>query len=778
MPVVRLAEGVEGGGLSLVLVYGGQRHPMDVTPEPRGKFTLLRPATETVSTGAGEVRVERTTGEVLRSFPVLWEPTPETRPALAALRAEVASWPPREAAARLEGALPSQPLAEQLWLSAEIARAWQRADAARAVMAWITAADRALAAGSPTEQSRRLRAAAWNAINGRAFADAETFLGRAESIDGPLDNRAGLVRARVLRAELLGELGELRQANAQLSTAADMAWENGLDADWASALQEVARILDLEGRQVDARAQFERIVPYYAAHPTDRDGGPKFEANYGSILWGGLRAGAFPGGTALAREHLLAACDGFRKRQDSLALLSPLSTLAALELFDGRVDSAERIVAEARAQSPGLASFGGLEMAAMEAELLLAKNRLPEALEAFRNVEDRARAEAAFGLTDRVWRARFGVGRVEHRLGHEAAARVAFGVAIEWLDTLAQRTGVQAGRGVFVAERRALFSAAVERDLAAGDVEAAARVAERARAQTLRAMESAARVDRLTADQRTEWERRIAGIQRRRDAFEAAGAEAGLLSGQALASWRADRARASVDLSRDLDEAHAWLQGLGPSPPVSGDATHLGPNEAMVAFFEGDTRLHIFWRTGGSTDAPLHSRAAGPHGASAARSSIEHGSVESANRVEDLSALDAWLVPRLKGIQHLYVVTGGHEAARQLPVRLASRVTASLLPSEASLSRQARSAVGPRSSSPTRGTTCRTPGPRAAGCRQPSVAAPIGSKARPPLAAPSSRHGAVAPCCTSPDTPRSPTAAPGSLTCGWLVTSDSPCPTF
>ena len=656
LPVLNTSSAA-AAGVRLRLVYGGQDHPVEAPFIERGAHALLRVTARDVPVGPFELRVDDADGHPLRRFAARWDVAPEARPGLVELRRAVVGLPAAAAVERLEAALPSLAPDDALWLSADIARAWQREDTSRAVGAWTTAADRAAASGSPTEQSRRLRAAAWNALNTHGYAACERLLGLADDLDQPLHNLAGLVRAQITRGMERTALGDLRGATNALTEAAARAWESGLDGDWASATQYLAVVLATQGLHGEAYEAAERLVPYYAAHGQDIDS-PRFAANRGWVLLGGIRAGVLQIPIDEARRSLESAVTMFRERGEPAAAVDVLADLASLELQDGRVEVAAARVAEARALDPQHRRFGGLRLWNLEGEVLLARGRAREALALFKGVESRARGEVAIGATEDAWQARFGAGRAHWAIGQRSAARADFAQALQWLEATARGTGILAARSAFVADRRAPYDAAVALSLEMGDVPAALRVVQQAQARSLRALEVRARLDRLSANQQTEWKRRVETWIGARSAFEAGAAEEDLQSPKSLPGWRTARQRQAAALVGETDALNGWLETVAPEP-VEAEIdlpAAVGPGAALVTLFQTSGALHGFW----VKDGRLHHELLG---------------------ADPFAQLEA----RLGDVGHLYVVTAGYPAARDWPLRWVAHGTATLLPSLRSL---------------------------------------------------------------------------------------------
>jgi hypothetical protein len=574
------------------------------------------------------------------SFPVLRGPVPERRPALAALRARLEGQPPAAAVAAIEAELPTMRPADRLWASVERARRIAATGGpAAGAEAWREAADEARAQGVATEVSRRLRAAAAHALRGRDLVGSGTLLDLAERAEGPdaaETNPAGLARLQVQRAYREKALGDLRRASELLAQATETAWATGQDADWASAAQPLATLLQDQGRHTDALALMERVFVWYAAHPEAPNGGAVLANNHGWVLARAMAEGAIPFEAARPRALFEQARAHGEKTKDIVVEGIAFASLAQLALDAGDVGEATRVQQAWAARAPALRGYNALEQALLQAQLHLMRGEARAALAAFERCETEARAETAGRVSDTVLRARHGRGRALAALGRVPDARTVYRGLLNDVRTLALRTDLQEDRSAFLARRHVLVEEAVALALQGKDVGEAFELADLGQApalQTLRDRERETPLDGDPADAaaralvRGRWlEARDRVDETHRALLTAADTERRALE--------AELGRRREALSRAFDAlATRTAEGAASVPRGARSALEaLGPTTALVAFQRAGAQFRAFSARGASD--VLH------HGPAA------------------LDDLIGPVAARLGGIDRLYLVAG------------------------------------------------------------------------------------------------------------------------
>ncbi len=569
---------------------------LPLQPETRGATTIVRVTLPAAAEDTpGELRL--TVGEApWRAWPVLRMPTPDARPALAALRAEVKALPPAEGAARLEAALPALPPGERLWLAVDVARLRARARPDEAAAAWRAAAQVARQCGVPSEVSRRLRAAASMAIARRAFGEADALLDEAQAADGATWHPAATLRTLALRAYRHKALGDYRRATELLAQAVELAEASGLDADVASTAQPLAVLLQDQGRHRTALALMARAEAWYAANPTAADGGPTFGTNHGWVLLRAMAAGVEPVDHAKLQAKFGAALRAFQKRGDPVGEDMAYADLAEAALAAGDRAEAARLLAEwTSRRKPD--RFAALGQPLLQARLRLLEGRPAEALAHFETLERRALAESGGLVSDVVLQARHGAAKALAAMDRLDDARARYDAVIADLRRLARRTGLQGERSPFLAQRHALVEEAVSLSLRAGDAQAAFALADAGHSPALQSLEAQARLDGLDPALRRDWDARLERWLRERDAAEAEGDRLLVASPDERPRLEAELAKRREMLARDFDALHAWLDEAT-SPPAAPDARGvvgaLGPGEGLLAFVRVGGHLRAF----------------------------------------------------------------------------------------------------------------------------------------------------------------------------------------
>ncbi len=663
MPVVR----VEGAATRLAL---DPVAPFDA--EVRGKWTFLRARGAAPPPGAGTLRV-LAGGRVLKTWPVRWAAAPETLPALAPIAGLRRAKKSREALQALDTALPAMDAEARHWALAERARLLWALDAGeRATEAWAAAADAARAASVPSEESRRLRAAAYTALMRRQLATARQLLARAEPVEAGLDDPRGRARQDYYAGLLAQKLGDYREASLRLERAVRLATETGADADRVMFTEILADLYQELGRHLDALRLIGELQREGAAGVEDPATHARFLFNRCWIEMRAMAEGAMPADWPGVRGRLESVLERARAAKDRLTEAETIVNLAEAARLAGDVEEARRWLASFESLNDRADRSSRLFALALGAELLLAGGETKHARDRFETV-----LALDSDASDATWRAWYGIGRALRADGQAARALDAFRRALAELDRLGRRTGVHRARASFFADRRGLVQDTVALLLERGDVAGAFATVDASLSRTVRTVERPLLASGLDDARAARWSALSTAYLARRDAWEALEREAGLSAGSAREAVEARVEAARSEAARSLDEALVFLESTAPAPSAAVDVgalgRALGPDEALVEFGRIGERHVGFWVQGGR---------------------VEHAFV----------APDAPLAPwasRTDGLAHLYVVDGLLPEAATLGaapgvggVPLAARLSVSHLPHAALLLRPGTAAPG------------------------------------------------------------------------------------
>ncbi len=636
---------------------------LTTTVEVRGAVTLVR-----VDLPAARCRPERVVqlvveangaAEPWRSTLVLGD-SPDTWPALAELRARVKPLPAPEAIAALNAALPTLKPAERLWLSVDLARRRASVSAAEGEAGWRAAADEARAQGVSTEVGRRLRAAAAQATRRRDFVETGRLLDAAEAAEGPnaaQDNPAAVVRLSTARAYREKALGNLRRATSLLESATTLAWESGLDADWAASSQALAALWQDQGRHADALGLMERVSAWYATHPKALDGGATLANNHGWILSRAMADGALPFDAARPRALYEAARREARERDDAVLENIAFASLGQLALDAGDAAAARALRDEWGARVAARPGFSQLEAGLLAANVDLLDARFPQALATFRQWEKAARAESEGLVSDTVLRALHGEARALAGMGRRREARAAYDTVLADLDRLARRTDLQQDRSPFLARSHRLFEEATALALADGDADAAFDRADAGQAPALQSLSRRGGAERRSPAEQMAYAERLGRWLSTRDALDAGRRALTLVNPAERDAERARLEGLRAQLAREFDalsEAPAARAAGTVSARARALRERLAPDEALLAFTRLADHEHAFLLRPG---APT--RAFGPADALPALLATVCGAAAPA-------------CPALEGVNVVYVVPGDVAGARDLPEALSA----------------------------------------------------------------------------------------------------------
>ena len=599
--------------LNLVLddALGRPMGQVETQVEQRGNVTLVRvvgwDAQVSTHLGGAESPAFLTlldrSGVVTRRAVLLSAP-PDKRPNLASLRASVLQLPPDEAARRLAAALPTLPPESALWLSVDLARLRAQAGGEAAITAWEDAAALARAQGVPTEVSRRLRAAAAVAIRQRAFERAGRVLDAARAADGPdlpdgqPANPAGLVRLEVQLAYRDKAVGDFRLATEHLEDAVRRARELGLDADWASAGQALATLLQDQGRHHAALELLAQVQAFYDKNPDAPDGGATLRNNAGWILRRAMAEGAMPFDARRLSELFDAALKDARKHGDWLneAVARSNRTWAALDAGD--LDAAERARGDWQTAERLAPAFSGFELRLTGAELALRRGQagaaLAEALEIGRVAEEESQGLVSDGLVE----AHHIEARARVALGQRTEARARYGTLLTELRALALRTDLQGDRSPFLARRRSIHDEATALALVAGDLADAFDHVDEASSPALQSLRQQLARERMPPDERAAVQTRIQAWLVERDAVDALAARRRVAADDERPALDVELTRRRAALARDFDTLGSRLAPRSGARP-SEVAKVLPPRHALLLFYTESGRPAAFRAAGG-----------------------------------------------------------------------------------------------------------------------------------------------------------------------------------
>lgn len=613
--------------------------------------------------GALVVRVDG--GE--RRWAGRWSTPPEDHPLVAEVAGHRAAGEIEQARAALAAA-GAVDVETELWLGVERARVAQAAgDAQGAIDAWSRAAEVARSAGARTEETRRLRAAAYVAWSHRRAALMSDLVTRAAALHDASRDPAGLMRLRYIEGQLASLIGDWGVARRAYESAVEGFAGLGERYPRLMATQALALLLAELGDAKAGLSGLESIADDVAeTDPTTR---ARFAINLG---WLSLRA-LSPEPTPTQAMALRARLDAGRVAMAEVGDAAEIANAAVNQAWGalalGDLAAAASHLADARALDPDGEGFAAPYATLLQARLDLARGRLDAAEVGFRQVEARAGWEQG-DVSELSWRAKLGLGRVMRRQGDFRGARDQFDRALHIVDALGRRAALRGDRATFHADRTDLVDEAI--DLTAErEPWRAFGYADAARARPMRALQSDLRVGALGPETRRKW---AAALDAAREAADEARAAYARLRVAPVAEEAEARARAlAADKAREaaFDAAFAVLDTATPAPPgISGGeaGTRLRADEILFAFHRGWAFRVEPIR--GATARPL------PAG----------------------DPLGDWRdLP--DAVRHVYIVPGGHPDAFRLATAgddpLLARASVSFLPYAGLLAQPAEAADGP-----------------------------------------------------------------------------------
>lgn len=583
--------------------------PLPVSVEPRGPVTIVRltlPPEATARDAVLRLDILDTGAKPLwTSTLAVSSSTPDAHPALGEIRARARSLSAPEAIRALSEAAAGLPAGLRLWLVVDIARRRASLGAAEGVAGWRAAADEARAQRVDTEVSRRLRAAAAQAVKHRDFAGAERLLDEAEIAEGPQAehrNPAAVVRLKTARAYREKALGNFRRATSLLESATALAWENGLDADWAASSQALATLWQDLGRHSDALELIEHVSAWYSTHPKVLDGGATVANNHGWILSRAMADGVVPFDAARPRALFEAARRQGETTGDVVLENVAFSSLAELAVNEGNVAEARRLHTAWASRAQAGAGFSRLDTGLLGARIDLLESKPGPALAAFLQWEQAALAESSGLLSDNVLRARHGQALSLTMLGRRREARQRYDSVLSDLGRLALQTDLQQDRSPFLARRHALFEEATALALADADLDSAFDLVDAGQAPALQSLAVRSRAEAGSPAEQAAHAARLGRWLTNRDDLEAVrrALRVASLSERPALDARVQALRESLAVEFDA------LNAQGSTPPTARARAlphtvvdQLGPNVALLALTRLGAQDHaLFVRNG------------------------------------------------------------------------------------------------------------------------------------------------------------------------------------
>ena len=497
----------------------------------------------------------------------------------------------------------------------ELARAAQReGDADATIAAWDRVAVEAREAGVPTEVSRGLRAAAYHCLRARRFDDALAHLDEAAGIDRRFRNVLGTLRGTDYRALVLLERSSYREAEAELGVAVARARRWGLENEHAWLSRSQAVLLQHLGRHADALTTLAGLRGYYAqASEHERETfleRVSYDIDRGWVALIGMERGAVPlnleqPATVFAEARAMAARVG---RSDLEAdAVTNLLWIAYLRNDDA---GAATLVAELSALDHEHSGYSARFVEIVEAELQLRAGELATARAGFAAARERALAESAGRESEYSWRALYGIARALRAQGRERGGLARLEEAAAALCAVVAQTRIEGARALFVRDRHELFRDGVAWALEAGQPERAFTFAQRSQAQLAVALENRTRAERLSDEERAQYEVLRGQYLDAREAHVRAGRAHELLaeSGR-LAAERARDAERDALRAR-FERAHAYLDRVAPVSAAGVSLAEvraaLEDDEALLFSADlGDGRVDFLVRGGSQVARPV-----------------------------------------------------------------------------------------------------------------------------------------------------------------------------
>ncbi len=493
-----------------------------------------------------------------------------------------------ETRARLERELAGAPAAERAHRLGVLARLELSAGAVEPALERLQQAARLHhQAGCISEAVSDATALAYTLIyNGHRFVRAraileEARLWSAEARFGPAEFYLAYASG-----SLAGRVGDYRRALGLLEAASQQAARLGLGREERLARQVYAMHLQSLGRGEEARRLLDeewRALPA-AATPCERADLLHKRA------WSTLVA--LEGGAAI--ESPLALLEQARALYDGPCTGAPAErvnvrlNLAIAALHAGRAEQALAWMAAARRLELSRDVRFLLWERDLVGRLALRDGRTDDALEAYLGLEELAQGVMD---TEARWRALVGAARAHAAAGEREAASAALARAEALLDQASWQVALGQGRTTFVAQRQHASELQVELLLERGEAALALDVVRRARRRALQAIWRADQLAQLPADRRAAWDRLMADYHARRDALNAALADAWRRPADELRLLLQEQEEQRRQLRRVLDEAAQLLGGRGGR---AGPLRRPAEGELLLAYFPMGPRWAAF----------------------------------------------------------------------------------------------------------------------------------------------------------------------------------------
>lgn len=399
-------------------------------------------------------------------------------------------------------------------------------------------------------------------------------LAAARKILDGLPHDPGLpAEARVYPSCYRGQLAEkeedYRLALAETRKCVQIAERVKLDRLERMAEEQMALILRRIGRSREAAHIFERLgVP--SGSPCEAG---RFLTNQGWSALLAREAGESLADPTPLLERALASYESCENVQLEKKV-NGLINLVLAHLQEGRLVQAKSLLARVHRLEPHPPLPHRLWRLDLEARIELREGRLAQALRRFEELE--ALAEETSSPDARL-RAAFGQARCHRDLGETEAALAVLRRVEELLDEQSLQIPLDQGREHFVATRQAAISLHIEILFDRGSYDEAMAVARRARSRMLRQLERSDRLASLSAEERMQWESRLAEFQAKRAALEERARNDWRLSPAQLGHERIARRAEAEAAQKLLDEAFQILGGReerpddGRLPPLPGE---------------------------------------------------------------------------------------------------------------------------------------------------------------------------------------------------------------
>ncbi|MGF1466590.1 MAG: CHAT domain-containing protein [Sandaracinaceae bacterium] len=573
-------------GAELVISGGGQRRRASLVAERTSPRHLALRVTEPLgemAAGPGTVAL-LVEGRTVRGWTVQWglpradgrarrcaagqasergsPPSPGTRHATPYERVQVYAQAARDAAARHD---PTEEVVER----------------------WLAMAAEAERYGLLSERSRGLQSAAMTAIFGRQLERASALLDRAVELDRSIGNEPKRVEAALYRGQLLHRLGRNREAAAVFAEGIERSRRLGLHRQGAYLAISYAVSLSEAKRHREALATIGEAEPLMDAARATANNNllSTYYSTRGHIELRAALDQVVVTDHETPRQSFLRALTLARECLRPVYTLSILESLATLARIEGRDDRLERRLAQYREIDPGGTAFTEGLVLTHEGFLALHRAQLDRAEQSFRRAQ-RVWDEDYPPPAYERWESSLGLGLVALRRDHAAEAHAWLDRAVDQVLRVAGQQPLHASGGRSLSDPRSVFTAIIEAALDDGDVERAFLMAELRETYTLRTLDAASRVARLTPQQRADWERRLQAYERTRLGFER---QRGLVGEVPLGELARERRRLDElrrRAARDFAAAYEVLERASPSlervTSIDPIVAELGRSAAIV----------------------------------------------------------------------------------------------------------------------------------------------------------------------------------------------------